>query len=171
MTESQKLMAPLETITNNLKTVSTDLAESGKLARDEMVHVQQFLGETQQNIREQIVEIRSMVLDTVDEARTVVMRPVREYSAIASAVAAGVRTFFSGRKKEPDRLKWSKPKSSSPITAGCLTGPRHPKPSFSVWEERAESCPFRDHEPHVIFSVLVDRGPLAQLAEQLTLNQ
>ena len=101
MTESQKLMAPLETITNNLKTVSTDLAESGKLARDEMVHVQQFLGETQQNIREQIVEIRSMVLDTVDEARTVVMRPVREYSAIASAVAAGVRTFFSGRKKEP----------------------------------------------------------------------
>src|SRR5205085_10587833 len=80
--------------------VSNDLAESGKIAREQMLHVQQFVAETQQNIREQIAEIRGMVLDTVDEARTVVMRPVREYSAIASAIAAGVRTVFSGRSKE-----------------------------------------------------------------------
>jgi len=101
MTESQRLMAPMETITSNLKTVSNDLAESGKIAREQVVHVQQFVAETQQNIREQLLEVRGMVLDTVDEARTVVMRPVREYSAIASAIAEGVRTFFRGRKQEP----------------------------------------------------------------------
>jgi hypothetical protein len=66
MTETQRLMVPVESITHNLKTVSDDLAETGK-------HV-----------------------DTVDEARHIVIRPIRQYSAIASAIAVGVRTFFSG---------------------------------------------------------------------------
>src|SRR5262245_34618814 len=58
MTESQRFMAPLETITGNLKTVSNDLAESGKIAREQAVNVQQFVGETQQNIRQQILDVR-----------------------------------------------------------------------------------------------------------------
>jgi hypothetical protein len=99
MTASQRLMPPLETITNNLKTTSDHLAESGKIAREQVMNTQQFVTESQNNIRQQILEVRGMVLDTVDEARTVVMRPVRQYAAIATAVAEGVRTFFSGRKK------------------------------------------------------------------------
>ena len=35
MTESQKLMAPLETMTSNLKTTSEDLSAVGKMARAE----------------------------------------------------------------------------------------------------------------------------------------
>jgi hypothetical protein len=100
MTASQQLMPPLETITNNLKTVSNDLAESGKIAREQTLHVQRLVTETHQSIRDQIVEVRERVLDSVDEARTVVMRPVRQYAAIATAIAEGVRTFFSGRKPE-----------------------------------------------------------------------
>jgi hypothetical protein len=99
MTASQRLMPPLETITANLKTVSDDLAGSGKIAREQVVNVQQFVAEAQQNIRQQILEVRGMMLDTVNEARTVVMRPVRQYAAIATAIAEGVRTFFSGRKQ------------------------------------------------------------------------
>jgi hypothetical protein len=99
MTASQRLMPPLETITNNLKATSIHLAESGKMAREQVTSVQQFVNESQHNIRQQILEVRGMVLDTVDEARTVVMRPVRQYAAIATAIAEGVRTFFSGGKQ------------------------------------------------------------------------
>jgi hypothetical protein len=99
MTAGQRLMPPLETITNNLKTTSDHLADSGKIAREQVMNVQQFVTESQHNIQQQIREVRGMVLDTVDEARKVVMRPVRQYAAIATAIAEGVRTFFSGRKQ------------------------------------------------------------------------
>lgn len=100
MNESRRLMAPFEAITSNLNTAATDLAETGRIAHAEILQVQKMIRETQESIRSQIIDVRGMVLDTVDEARTVVMRPVRQYSAIASAIAEGVRTLFSGRKEE-----------------------------------------------------------------------
>ena len=104
MTAGQRLMPHFETITNNLKSVSNDLAETGKIAREQPLHVQRLVTETHQNIRDQIVEVRERVLEAVDEARTVVMPPLRQYSAMATAVAEGVRTFFKGREKghEPE---------------------------------------------------------------------
>ncbi len=98
MSDSRRLMAPLESITQNLTSISNDLAETGKMARDEMQHIQELLGETRDIVRGQIAEVREVVLDTVDEARDIMMRPVREYSAIMSGISAGIRTFF-GRKK------------------------------------------------------------------------
>ena len=98
--ETQKLMTPLESITNNLKAVSNDLAQTGELARQQVVHVQEIITETRANIRTQLIDVRERVLDTVDEAREVVMRPLRQYSAIASAIAEGVRTLFRNRKEE-----------------------------------------------------------------------
>jgi len=100
MNESRRLIAPLESITSNLKTVANDMAETGRIAHQEILQIQQMVSETQQSIRTQIEEVRSIVTDTVLEARAVVMRPVRQYSAIASAIAEGVRTFFKGRKEE-----------------------------------------------------------------------
>src|SRR5207237_3300747 len=98
MNESQKLLAPVESITCNLKTVTDDLTETGKIARQQILHVEEILVETHASVREQIADVRDVVMDTVDEARSVVMGPIREYSAIASAISAGVRTFFAGRK-------------------------------------------------------------------------
>lgn len=98
--ETQRLMTPLESITDNLKAVSNDLAQTGDLAREQVLHIQGIIAETRANIRTQLVDVRERVLDTVDEARVVVMRPIRQYSAIAGAIAEGVRTFFSGRKEE-----------------------------------------------------------------------
>jgi flagellar basal body-associated protein FliL len=86
MTETQRLMEPVESITRNLKTVSDDLAETGKLAHQQMLHIQQMTA-----------EVRDIVMHTVDEARHTVMRPILQYSALASAIAEGVRTFFSRR--------------------------------------------------------------------------
>src|SRR5205085_9335310 len=98
--ESQKLMAPLESITNDLKAVSNDLAQTGELAREQIVQIQGMIAETRTNIRIQLMDVRERVLNTVDEARETVMRPIRQYAAIANAVAEGVRTFFRGRKDE-----------------------------------------------------------------------
>jgi hypothetical protein len=100
MDDSHRLMEPLETITNNLKSVSDNLAQTGELARAQVLHIQNLVTETRENIGMQLAEIRERVLDTVDEARETVMRPVRQYSAIASAIAEGVRTFFRGRQEK-----------------------------------------------------------------------
>jgi hypothetical protein len=98
--ESRRLMTPLESITNNLKAVSNDLAETGVMARQQVLHVQEMINETRDNIRVQLTDVRERVLYTVDEARETVMRPIRQYSAIAMAVAEGIKTFFGGRKQE-----------------------------------------------------------------------
>lgn len=91
MAESRRLLPPLETITANLRTASGDLAEAGKIARTQVRQVQELVTETQDTIREQICEVRNAVA-----------RPLREYSAIAHAIGAGVRTFFSRRKQPAD---------------------------------------------------------------------
>ena len=101
MNESRRLIAPLESITANLKAAAEDMAETGKVAHAQMLQIQQILNETQENIRGQIAEVREIVLETVNEARRVVMRPVREYSAIATGIVEGVRTFFKGRRSQP----------------------------------------------------------------------
>src|ERR1041385_2643993 len=74
MDESLKLMAPLESITSNLKAVSNDLAQTGELAREQVQHIHEIITETRANIRTQLLDVRERVIDTVDEARAVVMR-------------------------------------------------------------------------------------------------
>jgi biopolymer transport protein ExbB/TolQ len=99
MNDSRRIMTPLESVASNLKTVADDLAETGKIARAQVLHVQEIVTETQQSIRGQINEVRSAVRDTVDEARSTVMRPIRHYAAIATGVAEGLRTFLFGRRQ------------------------------------------------------------------------
>ena len=103
MNESQKLIGPLESITSDLKSVSGDLSATGKIARNQALHVQDIVTETHESVRRQIADVRTAVQDTMDEARLVAMRPVREYSAIAMGIAAAVNTFFGRkRRKETD---------------------------------------------------------------------
>src|SRR6266850_4500215 len=99
MDDSQRLMAPLESITNNLKSVSNDLAQTGEIARAQILHIQESVIETRENIRMQLGDVRERVLDTVDEARETVMRPIRQYSALAQAIAEGIRTLFRSRQE------------------------------------------------------------------------
>ena len=105
MDDSQRLMAPLESITSNLKAVSNDLAQTGEIARAQILHIQDLVIETRENIRMQLGDVRERVLDTVDEARETVMRPIRQYSAIAQAIAEGIRTFFRGKQEEVNTIE------------------------------------------------------------------
>ena len=102
MDESQKFMAPMESITTNLKVISEDLAETGKIARNQALHIQELVTDTHQAVHQQIADVRTTVQSTMDEARRVAMRPVREYSAVAMGIMAGLRTFFRRRPKESE---------------------------------------------------------------------
>ena len=94
---------PLESVISNLKTVSNELAETGKIARAQAEHLQETVVESRQNIRGHIGDVRGVVMDTVTDARRMVLRPLREYSAIGVGIAEGVRTFFFGRKPKEAR--------------------------------------------------------------------
>src|SRR5438093_11942876 len=109
MDESRKLIAPLESITNKLKAVADDLGRAVQIAREQVLRVQAIGNETRENIRTQLHDVRERVLDTVDEARQTVMRPIRHYSAIALAFAEGVRTFFFGGKREQAKTPGARP--------------------------------------------------------------
>ena len=100
MDDSRKLLKPMELITNNLRIVSEDLTEAGKIAHNQALEVQTLVVEAQTTVRREIEDVRARVLNTVDEARDVVMKPLREYSAIAAGIAEGVRTFFRRRPPE-----------------------------------------------------------------------
>src|SRR5262245_6474419 len=94
MEESRRLMAPLESITGNLKAVTNDMTETGRIARSQALHGQEIITESHENIRGQMADVRGVVMDTVEEARSIVLRPIRHYSAISIGIAEGVRTFF-----------------------------------------------------------------------------
>jgi hypothetical protein len=99
--DGRRLKAPMETITSNLKTVSVDLSESANIVKQQARQTQESLAELRMNVRDEVEEVRERVLSTVEELRAYVTRPAREYSAIASGVAEGVRTFFGfGRKRD-----------------------------------------------------------------------
>jgi len=101
VSESQKLMVPLERVTTNFKTASEGLIDVGKDARSEMTRVQTMLLETQAALREEIQDLRYRFNSTVDEVQTKVMAPIRTWSAVASGINAGVRTFFAKKQPEP----------------------------------------------------------------------
>jgi hypothetical protein len=96
--ESQKLMVPLNRVTANLQTVSEDLVEMGKDARVELQHVKAIVAETETIVREEVLDLRTRLNETVDEVQSRVTAPLRHWSALATGVSAGIRHFFSGRR-------------------------------------------------------------------------
>jgi ABC-type transporter Mla subunit MlaD len=99
ITDSRTLIGPFETVTINLKTASDELAEVGKIARDQAHRIEDVLNETRETIRCEVEDLRERVVDTVEEARQTILTPLRKWSAIASGIGEGVRTLF--RKTPP----------------------------------------------------------------------
>lgn len=96
--DGQKIVAPLETITTNLKSASNDLAEIGKSASEQMHRVEVMFYETREAVVDEIDDLRTRMNDTVDEAREKLLGPVRQWSALANGISAGLSTLFHGRK-------------------------------------------------------------------------
>jgi hypothetical protein len=104
VTEAHQLMAPLERIATNFRAASEDVVGLGKNAREELVRIESILKETQTAIRDEIQDLRDRVNGTADELQRTVMTPVREWSAIATGISAGVRSFFNRRRAPAERV-------------------------------------------------------------------
>jgi hypothetical protein len=97
VTEAHQLMAPMERIATNFRAASEDVVELGKNARQELVRIESIMKETQTAVRDEIQDLRDRVNSTVDDLQHTVMRPVREWSAIATGITVGIRSFFNRR--------------------------------------------------------------------------
>src|SRR4030095_10503771 len=101
MNETRELMAPMKTITENLRTASANLVEIGVAARDQFRRVEAMVTDTgkvlhthrdrlngaSQDVVERINETAAIVQDSV-------IRPVREVAALAKGVGRGFDTLF-----------------------------------------------------------------------------
>src|SRR5262249_22750337 len=85
--DSRTLIGPLQTVTTNLKTTSDQLAEAGKIARDQAHAVEHTMNETRETIRVEIQDLRNRIVDIVENARHTILRPVHQWSAVATGVA------------------------------------------------------------------------------------
>ena len=92
--ESHKLMGPLESVATNFKSTSNVLVDVSKDARAEMNHIRAVATETSESIRSEIQELRDRVNETASELQSTVLRPVREWSAIAIGVTTGFKSLF-----------------------------------------------------------------------------
>jgi hypothetical protein len=99
--ESHHLMAPMETVTQNLKFMSADLADFGKVARHQVVQVDSMMTETREALTRITTDVRTQVGAGIERLEATVMRPVHEWAAIAAGVTHGVRVFFGGHVHKP----------------------------------------------------------------------
>jgi hypothetical protein len=103
--ESRRLQAPIEAVTNNLKTVSEDLAEMGKIAKRQMNLIEGLMNEARETIRTQTAVVRDHLLQSFDATKDYVMRPVRQWSAISHGISVGVHTFFARKKTAIEQIE------------------------------------------------------------------
>jgi hypothetical protein len=99
--DSRTFIGPLQTVAIHLKTTAAELSEAGKIARDQAHAIEQTLNETRETIRVEVEDLRDRVVDTVETARETILRPMRQWSAVASGIAEGVRYFFRREPEEP----------------------------------------------------------------------
>jgi hypothetical protein len=95
--ESQHLVAPMETVTQNLKSMSADFADLGKVARHQVVQVDSMMTETREALARITTDIRTQVGAGIDRIEATVMGPVHEWAAIAAGVTKGIKVLFGGR--------------------------------------------------------------------------
>ena len=100
----RELMPSLKTVTDNWKTVSEDVVEVGRAAREQVHNVEEMIGETGRTLQDQLERVDRMsrdiserVNETVDVVQESIIRPVREVGALARGVSKGFE-FLLNRK-------------------------------------------------------------------------
>src|SRR5262249_42711779 len=98
--DSRTLIGPLQTITINLKTAADELAQVGKIARNQAHGIDQTMNQTRETIRVTVEDLRDRIVDTVETARETILKPVNHWSAVAVGIAEGLRFFFRRKPEE-----------------------------------------------------------------------
>jgi len=106
MNETREMMAPIKTITENLRTASVNIVEIGIAARDQFRRVEGMVNETSEVLQTQLARLDSATRDVVERVNATaqvlqesVVRPVREVAAIAKGVGRGLEALFLRRQK------------------------------------------------------------------------
>jgi hypothetical protein len=106
MNETRELMVPIRTITENLRTASTNIVEIGVVAREQFRRVEGMVNDTSEVLQTQLARLDSATREVVDRVsgtaqilQDSVVRPVREVAAIARGVGRGLEAFFFRRQR------------------------------------------------------------------------
>jgi hypothetical protein len=106
MNETRELMAPIRTITENLRAASTNLVEIGLAAREQFRRVEGMVNDTSEVLHMQLARLDSATREVVDRVNGTaqvlqesVVRPVSEVAAIVRGVGRGLETFFFRRQR------------------------------------------------------------------------
>ena len=106
MNETREMMAPIKTITENLRTASVNIVEIGIAARDQFRRVEGMVNETSEVLQTQLARLDSATRDVVERVNATaqvlqesVVRPVREVAAIAKGIGRGLEALFLRRQK------------------------------------------------------------------------
>jgi hypothetical protein len=99
VSESKRMLGPLEQITGNAKTASDDMVVVGKIARDQMHHVGIMVDDAHRALTQMTSDVSQQVSETVDEVRDRVSAPFRQWTAITRGISTGIRVLL--RRQEP----------------------------------------------------------------------
>ena len=99
VSESKRMLAPLEHVARNVQSAGEDMAVVGKIAVDQMNHVALMVEDTHIALAQITSNVSQQVSETVEEIRTRVTDPFRQGSAILSGIREGVRVLFKGREE------------------------------------------------------------------------
>jgi hypothetical protein len=108
MNETRELMAPVKTITENLRVASANIVEIGVSAREQFRRVESMVTDTGEVLQTQLARLDSATRDVVERVNATaqvlqdsIIRPVREVAAVAKGLSHGLETFFFRRQKRP----------------------------------------------------------------------
>lgn len=106
MNETRQLIAPIQGITENLRTASANMVEIGASARDQFRRVEGMVAETSEVLHTQLARLDSATREVVERVngtaeviQDAVGRPVRDVVAIARGLSRGLEAFFLRRQK------------------------------------------------------------------------
>ena len=106
MVETREMMAPIKTITENLRTASANFVEIGIAARDQFRRVEGMVNDTSEVLQTQLARLDSVTREVVERvnvtAQTLqdsVVAPIREVAALARGVGRGIEALFLRRPK------------------------------------------------------------------------
>jgi hypothetical protein len=104
--DSRELMVPIRSITENLRTASSNIVELGVSARDQFRRVEAMVTDTGEVLNTQLQrldrvsqDVVNRIGETADIVQGSVIRPVREVAAVIKGVSRGFETFIYRRNR------------------------------------------------------------------------
>lgn len=106
MKDTREVMAPLKSITENLRAASANIVELGLAAREQFRRVESMVTNTGEVLHTQLDRLDRVSQDVVDRigetadlVQGSVVRPVREVAALVKGVSKGLEAFLFRRNR------------------------------------------------------------------------